>query len=289
MTKIPPILPGAGTLLPRYEVLFCDIWGVVHDGVRAYGAAVDALSRFRAGGGTVVLLSNAPMPADAVARLLDDKFVNRDAWDAIVTSGDITLEHIAGCGYQRVLKLEYDFDRSLFERLPVASAEGVEDADAIVCVGMRDHVNETPDDYRPLFAKAIARELPFVCANADLVVDVGGKLVPCAGTLAVLYEEMGGAVYWAGKPHWPAYDAAHRTAEQLRGKPVERTLILAIGDSVRTDMAGAAAYGIDGLLVAGGIHREEILRGGEIAPEALARLLPAQQPHPIAAVAALGW
>ncbi len=289
MTSIPPILPGAGTLLPRYDVLFCDIWGVVHDGVRGYGPAGEALTRFRAGGGTVVLLSNAPMPADAVARLLDDKVVRRDAWDAIVTSGDITLEHVAERGYRRVLKLEYDFDRSLFERLPAASADGVEDADAIVCVGMRDHVNETPDDYRPLFARAIARKLAFVCANADLVVDVGGKLVPCAGTLAVLYEDMGGEVYWAGKPHLPAYEAAHRAAERIRGAPVERARILAVGDSVRTDMAGAAGYGIDGLLVAGGIHREEILRDGEIAPAALARLLPAQQPHPIAAVAALGW
>lgn len=288
MNKLPPILPGAGNLLPRYDVLFCDIWGVVHDGVRAYERAGDALVRFRKGGGTVVLLSNAPMPWDAVATLLDDKGVRREAWDAIVTSGDITLAYVAARGWKRVFKVEYDFDTSMFDRMPVEGV-GVEKAEALVCAGMRDHLHETPEAYRPELELAIGRGLEFVCANPDLVVDVGGKLIQCAGTLAKLYEELGGRVHWAGKPHLPAYEAAHRAAERLRGKAVERARILAIGDSVRTDMAGAAGYGIDGLLVAGGIHREEILAGGEISPQALGKLLPSQQPHPVAAVAALGW
>lgn len=288
MTKIPPILPGAGTILPGYDVLFCDIWGVVHDGVRAYPAANEALSRFRAGGGTVVLLSNAPMPNDAVAALLDDKAVRRDAWDAIVTSGDITLEYVAQRGWKKVFKVEYDFDTSMFDRMPVDGV-GVGEAEALVCAGMRDHLHATPEAYRPELEVAVARGLEFVCANPDLVVDVGGKLIQCAGTLAKLYEDLGGKVHWAGKPYTPAYEAAHRRAETIRGKSVTRERILAIGDSVRTDMAGAAGYGVDGLLVAGGIHRDEILLGGDIAPEALARLLPSQQPHPVAAVAALAW
>jgi HAD superfamily hydrolase (TIGR01459 family) len=286
MTKIPPILPGAGALLENYDVLFCDIWGVVHDGVRAYEAAGEALVTFRQNGGTVVLLSNAPMPWEAVAALLDDKAVLREAWDAIVTSGDITLDYVAARGWKRVFKVEYDFDTSMFDKMPVEGVS-VAQAEAIVCAGMRDHLHETPEAYLPELETAVKRGLEFVCANPDLVVDVGGKLIQCAGTLAQLYESIGGRVYWAGKPHGPAYESALRTAERIRGNSVARSRILAVGDSVRTDMAGAAGFGIDGLLVAGGIHREEILAGGEIDPAALARLLPAQQPHPVAAVAAL--
>lgn len=288
MTEIPPILTGAGPLLQRYDVLFCDVWGVVHDGARAYAAAGEALARFRVAGGTVVLLSNAPMPADAVAGLLGDKAVRRDAWDAIVTSGDIAMDHVARRGFRRVVKLEYDFDKTLFARMPVDAAD-VDSADAIVCVGMRDHLHGTPTAYRPMLEQALARGLPFVCANPDLVVDVGGRLVPCAGTLALLYEELGGEVYWAGKPHKPAYEAAHSTAERLRGAPVARARILAVGDSVRTDLAGATGYGIDALLVAGGIHRAELLEDETLAPGPLARLLTPDRPHPIAAIAALRW
>ncbi len=288
MTQIPPILIGAGSLLQRYDVLFCDVWGVVHDGVHAYAAAGDALVRFRNAGGTVVLLSNAPMPADAVARLLDDKAVRREAWDAIVTSGDITMQHVTERGYRRILKIEYDFDNSLFERMPVDAAD-IDSAEAIVCVGMRDHLHATPEAYRPMLERALVRGLRFVCANPDLVVDVGGKLIPCAGTLAKLYEQLGGEVYWAGKPHKPAYDAARAMAEGLRGAPVARARILAVGDSVRTDMAGAAGYGIDALLVAGGIHRGELLQGETLAPVALARLLTPDSAWPVAAVAALRW
>ncbi len=288
MTHLPPILAGVGAILPRYDVLFCDIWGVVHDGVTAYPSANEALTRFRASGGTVVLLSNAPMPNDAVAALLDEKSVRREAWDAIVTSGDITLEYVHRRGWKRVFKVEYDFDSSMFDRMPVEGVS-VGEAEALVCAGMRDHLHDTPEAYRPELEVALRRGLEFVCANPDLVVDVGGKLIQCAGTLAKLYEEMGGNVHWAGKPHLPAYEAAHRRAEAIRGRPVSREKILAIGDSVRTDMAGAAGYRIDGLLVAGGIHRDEILDGGQIAPAALARLLPSHQPHPIAAVAALAW
>ena len=288
MTKLPPILPGAGSLLQRYDVLFCDIWGVVHDGVSAYERAGDALARFRQEGGTVVLLSNAPMPWKAVAALLDEKAVRREAWDAIVTSGDITLEYVAKRGWKRIYKVEYDFDTSMFDSMPVEGV-GVAEAEAIVCAGMRDHLHETPEAYRPELEIAVSRGLEFVCANPDLVVDVGGKLIQCAGTLAKMYEAMGGKVHWAGKPYGPAYEATHRAAEKIRGKAFDRSGILAIGDSVRTDMAGAAGYGIDALLVASGIHRDEILANGEIDPTALAKLLPAQQPHPIAAVATLGW
>ena len=132
--------------------------GVVHDGVRAYEAAGEALVRFREKGGTVVLLSNAPMPADAVARLLDDKALRRAAWDAIVTSGDITLDYVAVRGWKRVFKVEYDFDTSMFDSMPVDGV-GVADAEAIVCAGMRDHLHETPEAYsqsplqHPLFLR----------------------------------------------------------------------------------------------------------------------------------------
>jgi HAD superfamily hydrolase (TIGR01459 family) len=163
------------------------------------------------------------------------------------------------------------------------------DAEAIVCVGMRDHLHATPDAYRPILEQARARDLPFVCANPDLVVDVGGTTVYCAGTLAALYETMGGSVYWAGKPHAPIYEAARRTAERLRGAPVARDRIVAIGDSVRTDIAGATSFGIPSLFVASGIHRADVMTDGRIDRARLAELFGSRATMAAGALTVLAW
>ena len=285
----PPIIAHAAPLLADYDVMFCDVWGVLHDGHRAFESACDALLRFKAAGGTVVLVSNAPVPEEGVASMLDSRGVPRAAYDAIVASGDIALRHVADQGYQRVYCIgPADRDSLTFKRLTAARAD-LDAADAILCTGLNDDRNETAETYRPLLERARARNLPFVCANPDLVVDVGGRQYLCAGAIADLYERMDGKVFWAGKPHTNAYETARATAERLRGKPVPLERIIAIGDSVRTDMKGAQAFGIPAVFVASGIHRDETMSAGSLRSGVLERLFAPPAPVPLAVMERLAW
>jgi HAD superfamily hydrolase (TIGR01459 family) len=285
-----PIIANAGPLLARYQAVFCDVWGVVHNGRQAYPDAGAALARFRAGGGTVVLVSNAPVPGDGVERVLARTGVRRDAWDAIVSSGDIALAHILEMGYQRLHRVgPAKRDNRLFQRLPGQGAE-LHEADAIVCTGLVDEANETVESYNQLIAEGVARALPFVCANPDLVVDVGDTRYLCAGSIAAEYERRGGAVFWAGKPHPSAYAAALERATQLRGiaPPPER--ILAIGDALRTDLAAAQGMGVDALFIAAGIHNGDVMTDGAIDTDKLAALFaPPGAPPAVAAMTHLQW
>jgi HAD superfamily hydrolase (TIGR01459 family) len=284
-----PIIERAGPLLARYRVLLCDIWGVVHDGIAAYPGANDALARFRRAGGLVVLVSNAPRPGPSVARLLDEKAVVRDAWDDIVSSGDIALSHIAETGYKRLYRIGPERrDSAFFDGLPGPPAP-LDEADAVVCTGLNRDRHEQPEVYLPVLKQALARRLPFICANPDLAVHVGADLLPCAGAVAALYEEHGGSVFWAGKPHPVAYRTALARAAELAGRPVDRSEVLAIGDAVRTDLASAEGAGVDALLIAGGLHRDDVVADGAIDPGRLAGLLTPPAPRPVAAMIHLAW
>ena len=286
----PPIIANAGPLLSRYDAIFCDVWGVVHDGRRAYAQAGEALARFRSAGGTVILVSNAPIPASGVERVLEKTGVRRDAWDAIVPSGDIALEHIAAQGYRRLHWVgPSERDYALYVRLPGPDVPLAE-AEAIVCTGLRNDRTETVEDYRGLIEDGVALRLPFVCANPDLVVDVGTLRLPCAGSIAAEYERLGGEVFWAGKPHPAAYRTALRRAGELRGSTPDLNRILAIGDAVRTDLAAAQGLGVDGLFIAAGIHSDLLRADGEIDPEKLAALFaPPGTPAAVAAMTHLRW
>jgi HAD superfamily hydrolase (TIGR01459 family) len=249
---------GLSTLAGNYDLILCDIWGVLHNGLVAFAPAADALSRFRAGGGRVVLVSNAPRPGSGVAAQLDKVGVPRTAWDAIVTSGDLTRAAVIEREGQIVHHLGPERDRPIFAGLNVRFGD-IEEAEYVVCSGFRDDETETVDDYRDALERMRARDLWMICANPDIVVERGDRLVPCAGALAVAYEEMGGRVFYAGKPHRPVYEAALQMAAKLRGgEPVPLDRVLAIGDAMRTDIAGAAAFGIPSLLVARGIHAIEL-------------------------------
>lgn len=285
----PPILANSASLLQRYDVLFCDVWGVVHDGNTAIPVSNDALRRFRRQGGTVILLTNAPQPEARVAEILAEKSVARDVWDAIVTSGDIALGHVRERGYQAIHHIGPAWrSRPLMAKLP-GLVEDVAKADAIVCSGLVDDHNETAENYRLLLETALKRRVPFICANPDLWVHVGEKLLPCAGVIATLYAQMGGDVVWAGKPHPPVYEAAFAVASQLRGAAVNQTRVLAIGDAVRTDLAGAATAGIDALFIASGIHRDETIEAGAIVPEKLLALFSSDAPPAVGAMTTLAW
>ena len=251
-----------------YDVLLCDVWGVVHNGLAAFPAACEALTRFRAGGGTAILITNAPRSGEAVARILDRLKVPQDAYDAITSSGEVTRSIVKARLPESVFHLGPERDLSIFAGLDVRFAPA-ETAEYVVCSGLFDDTVETPDSYRDLLAALRARSLLMVCANPDIVVERGDTLVYCAGALADAYAARGGKVLYCGKPHAPIYDLALATAAAQRGGKIPRPQrVLAIGDSVRTDLKGAAALGLDCMFITSGIHAEEY--GSREAPDLVA-------------------
>lgn len=287
MKEKPPIFPGIAAIAPRYDVFFCDIWGVLHDGMRAYAAAGDALVRMRAAGATVVLVSNAPFPAQRVEKVLAEKGVRREAWDAIVSSGDVTRAEILERGGSGIFHIGPERDKATFENLPMQRVP-LEKASLAVVTGLVHDQRETAGDYRGILEQCLARNLILICANPDRVVHVGAQLLPCAGVIADLYEDMGGTVVWAGKPYLPIYARAKKMAEGLRGTAVEPSRIAMIGDSLRTDVEGARAFGIDAIFIAQGIHRDALTKGGD-EMKMIADFIEREQADVIAAMPALAW
>jgi len=251
---------GLSEISDRYDLILCDIWGVLHDGVAAFAQASDALVSFRGRGGVVVLISNAPRPSASIARQVLKLGVSPAAFDAVVTSGDVTIGLMEQQAGDRVLHLGPERDLTLLDA--VADATGarpklvpLEDAQYTLCTGLRNDETETLDDYEPELRAMSVRGMAMICANPDIVIHRGDTLIYCAGALARRYEELGGSVVYAGKPYAPIYDRALALAEYIRGAPIEKPRMLAIGDGMRTDIIGASRAGLDVLFVTGGIHR----------------------------------
>jgi HAD superfamily hydrolase (TIGR01459 family) len=261
---LPDFITHFELLARDYDVLFSDVWGVVHNGIAAYQEACEALKTFRRRGGTVVLITNAPRPGFAVQRILDRLSVPRDAYDAITSSGDVTRGIVESRLADNVFHLGPERDHSIFDGLDVKFSP-LESANYVVCSGLFDDTIETPDSYRDMLALMRTRSQFMVCANPDIVVERGDTLVYCAGALADAYAALGGEALYCGKPHAPIYEVALATAQKARGAVVPRNRVLAIGDSVRTDLKGAAAFGIDSLFITSGIHAEEY--GGRDTPD----------------------
>jgi HAD superfamily hydrolase (TIGR01459 family) len=260
MSGSPPFLDHCGPLLADYDVVLCDVWGVIHNGVESFPPACEALKRARDIGKTVLLISNSPRPAKGVVPQLDGLHVPRDSYDGMVTSGDVTLAVIMERPGQSIFHLGPPRDLPIFEGLD-AKLLDVDTADYVVCSGLFDDTRETPEDYRGLLGRMQARGLFMLCANPDVVVERGNELVYCAGALADLYQSMGGDVLYAGKPYPGIYERTLAQAQSLRRSEVPLQRVLAIGDSLRTDLAGAASLGVDFLFLTAGIHAGEI--GGD--------------------------
>ena len=276
-------------LARAYDVLLCDVWGVVHNGVIAFAEAGDALARFRAGGGTVILITNAPRPGAAVQKILDRLGVSRNAYDVITSSGDVTRGVVEARRAERVFHIGPPRDRPIFASLDVTFAP-VETADYVVCSGLFDDTVETPENYREMLALMLRRSLFMVCANPDVVVERGDTLVYCAGALADAYGVLGGEVLYCGKPYAPIYQTALAAAQAARGgAAVPLSRVLAIGDSVRTDLKGAAALGIESLFVTSALHAEDY--GDRETPDldALNATFAAAKVKPLAVTRGLKW
>ncbi len=253
-------ISGLSEISDRYDAILCDIWGVVHDGVAAFALASEALVAYRRRGGAVVLISNAPRPSPPVRRQALKLGVSPEAFDAVATSGDVTIGLMERQAGDRVLYIGPERDLSLFDAAMEATGArprlvSLEDADYALCTGLRHDERETPDDYEPELRAMASRAMTMICANPDIVIHRGDALIYCAGALARRYEQLGGSVIYAGKPHAPIYERALALVEQARGAPVEKPRVLAIGDGVSTDIVGAVRAGLDALFVTGGIHR----------------------------------
>lgn len=286
----PHPLDGLNAVAADYDVLLCDVWGVIHNGREHFAPAADALVRFRARGGRVVLISNAPRPSQAVLSQLDGLGVPRGAWDAFVTSGDATRAELTRRAPGPVWALGPDRDMTLYEGTGVAVTDRPDEAAFICCTGLHDDTTEGPEDYREILSRAAGRDLEMVCANPDRVVQRGDHLIYCAGSLADLYESLGGRVTMAGKPFGPIYDLALKEAEALLGANVDRSRVLCVGDGVVTDVMGANGQGLDCLFVAAGIHGASA-RGadGRVDAERAAALLKAETTYARYTLLDLAW
>lgn len=254
------IISSLADISARYDAVFCDVWGCFHDGAKPLPGAMAALRAFRAQGGAVILLTNAPRPEDAIVRQFEAMNAPRDAWDAMASSGGASRDALLrGDWGKRVYHIGAgQKDEAIFEGVDVERVR-LEDAESVVCTGLRNDETETPADYDDILTEAALRRLRMLCANPDLVVDVGEDRRYCAGALAALYREKGGEVMEYGKPHPQIYDYARSVLTKTTGRRVPDDRILCLGDGVRTDVAGAMGENLDCLFIAGGLAAEEVL------------------------------
>ena len=284
-TETIPVIDAIAPLGKGYAAWLVDIWGVMHNGVRAFPPAVEATRRYREQGGIVILLSNSPRPSEPLQRQLTSLGVSEESYDATVSSGDLTRHELAKHEGARIFHLGPERDLPIFKDLDLTRVDA-KDAELVVCTGLFNDETETPEDYEGLLRELAGRKLTMLCANPDHLVERGHSLVYCAGALAQPYEEDGGEVIYAGKPYAPIYELAEETIARLAGRKVARSEILAIGDGIRTDMAGAAEFGLDAVFVASGLH---VGPGGEGLDDLrLAELFEGRK-APRAAMPALAW
>ncbi len=254
LTPNPPLVGGLSALAADYDALLCDVWGVVHNGVAVFPGASEALVEYRRGGGRVLLLTNAPRPSGPIHLQLAALGVAREAYDGLLTSGDVTREILKARSERRIAHIGPDRDLPLYEGLPHRLVDDA-DAEAVVVTGLVDDTRETPDDYRPRLAALAARRLPMICANPDFVVERGTQRVWCAGALARLYvTAFGGEAALIGKPYAPVYEEALLRIATMVGPRFDAGRVLAVGDGLATDIRGAFTQGLDVLFVTGGIH-----------------------------------
>jgi HAD superfamily hydrolase (TIGR01459 family) len=288
--KAPIVLDRFEPIADRYDVLLCDVWGVIHNGRESFPAACAALVEFRKTRGPVVLISNSPRPSKDVVHQLRALGVPDEAWSGFVTSGDATRDALAERAPGPAWAVGPARDAPLYEGTGVEYAETPEEAAFVSCTGPFDDEKDTPEDYRERFEICVARDLEMVCANPDRVVQRGDKLIYCAGALADLYAELGGRVSMAGKPFSPIYQSALSGAATLLGRPLDTARVLAVGDGIPTDVLGANNQGLPVLFVAAGIHGQESAGAdGQLDPAKVEALLSNAQVKADWAIRDLVW
>ena len=246
-------ITGLGEIAENYDALLCDIWGVMHNGREPFRAACAALERFRSERGPVILISNSPRPSAAIPSQFAEIGIPGEPFDAIVTSGDATINELARRAPGPAFKLGPDRDDVIYAGLEMNFSE-LKDAEFISCTGLFNDDEETPDDYKQMLSEAADMGLSMVCANPDVRVKRDGKVIYCGGALAQLYDQMGGKVIYAGKPHPPIYELSRAWVEEIAGYDIPKDRILAIGDNIFTDLLGAQQEDYDCLFIQDGLH-----------------------------------
>jgi len=294
---LPRLVRGLAELAEAFDLLLCDVWGVLHDGLAAFPDAVLALRRFRAKGGRVVLVTNSPSPSRIVSAQLLSIGVAHDAYDSIVSSGDVTAALLVARKDAMLFPLGAFEGTDLHDEVcrlrggPPRLAP-IETADLVLCTVYVDPERESLTDYDTRLELCLARRLDLVCANPDIVVQHGNQLYYCAGAIAERYAAAGGRVLMAGKPFPPIYEVALGLARKAVGGEIDRSRVLVIGDAMRTDIQGAHDQGLASLFVTSGIHRDELHaegKNGELDAAAYRQFLAAADFAPTAAIAELAW
>jgi len=257
------VLDRLHAIADDYDAVFCDVWGVIHNGRRIFPDAARALRGFRAQGKIVILLTNVPKPRGPIPGQLDRLGFPNEAWDAIVTSGDAIRLEMSKRAPGPMYKIGPDHDESLWTGLGF-DRSGLHEAAFVAISGLNNDAVETPEDYAEILQVARARDLDLYCANPDIVVRVGDQLIWCAGAIARDYAALGGRVIMAGKPHAPIYDLAFQELALLSAAPIARTRVLCIGDGIGTDVKGAHAQALDCLFIASGMHGEALKSEGKL-------------------------
>jgi HAD superfamily hydrolase (TIGR01459 family) len=293
--QTPKTLVGLSEIIDRYDAVLCDIWGVLHDGARAFPAAAETLRALRDAGKAVALVTNAPRPDYEVAAQLEFLGVEAACYSAIATSGDVCARLIVAKTPQKPFQIGPERDFPVYDAASAMAGFAIkpvalDEAGFVVCTGLVEDTIETPADYEAVLQACRSKNLPMICANPDLVVYRGDQLVYCAGALAERYEQLGGVVEQAGKPYKPIYHAALAMLEQEGGVRLEPSRVLAIGDAMHTDIAGAQGMGLDCVWITTGIHREELHGlGGEIDAEALKQFFEDHAQPPTWRMDRLAW
>jgi HAD superfamily hydrolase (TIGR01459 family) len=282
MADQPDIIGSLADLSGSYSAILCDVWGVVHNGERHFPAASLALATAREAKMPVVLITNSPRRSADVVAQMNVIGVPSSAYDRVVTSGDVTRDLIAE-GPRKIFHIGADRDFTLYDGLDVELVEEFE-ASGVVCTGLFDDEVEKPDDYADLLRRLRARNLPFICANPDIVVERGERVIWCAGALARDFAQLGGRTLIAGKPYAPVYDAAMKEIAGLLGHAISRSEVLAVGDGMMTDVKGAADNGFDVLYVSGGIHARDYGEALQPDPARLAAFLDKYGYRPVAVI-----
>lgn len=287
----PELLAGLVDVATNYDAIFCDIWGVIHNGRQHFPPAYEALRKFKAERGPVILISNSPRPRDSLIGQLASLGIMDDAFSDVISSGDATREYLKKFAPQGTAwKVGPERDSVIYEGIDIDLTGTPETAAFISCTGPFDDENDTLDQYSHAFTIAAQRRIVMICANPDKVVQRGDKIIMCAGSLADLYASLGGPVIMAGKPYPPIYDMCYAALERITGKTPDKTRILAIGDGLPTDVLGANGQGLDLLFIAAGIHAAEATNAeGVLDPLLLKAVLDTQMANSKYVADALRW
>ncbi|MEM8919846.1 MAG: TIGR01459 family HAD-type hydrolase [Pseudomonadota bacterium] len=287
VSNLPLALNGLSQIADEYDAIFCDVWGVLHNGQGAFDEACEALKRFRETRGPVVLITNAPVPAERVTAMFPKVGVPEECYDVVVASGDATRAELQRHAPGPVYRIGPDYDDPLYHGLDLDFSQD-SDAQIICCTGLRDMPDDEPERYRKELAELAERGLEMICANPDVVFRYGDQLIWSAGALANIFAEYGGRIIRPGKPDAPIYDLAFEKLDLFLPETPSRERVLAIGDGPSTDVLGAMKQGLDCVFIGGGIHGEAMASGDAFLMSA-AELLTREETSAAYATPALAW